>query len=83
MIEYTFKYGTFSFKIHGMDDIDAVSKARRCLVESFPENSDPVNHHLFVELTAGGFNGRLYIEPEEISKKNITKRTQLLEMSAF
>lgn len=77
MIEYTFRYGPFFFSIHGEDEKDAVSKARRSLEESFASNSNSVYLHLNVDLTAGGFRGCLYIQPREISIKNIIGRTPL------
>lgn len=77
MIEYTFKYGPFYFRIHAEDKERAVFKARRALEESFPEDS---LDHLNVELTAGGFGGRLYIDTSEVTEQNIVKSEALPEL---
>ena len=77
MNEYTFKYGPFYFRIHATDELDAVRKARRAVEETSPEASDV---YLKVELTAGAFEGRLYLEPGEISSKNICNTEPLPEM---
>jgi len=77
MQEYTFKFGTFYFKIHANEDKEAVFKARRALEESMPENAF---HHLKVDLTAGAFDGKLYIEPEELTVCNICKTVSLPEV---
>lgn len=78
MIEYTFKYGPFYFRIHAENDRDAVTKARRAIEETSPEAS---SLYLKVELTAGAFEGRLYLEPLELGVKDICKRETLPEMS--
>lgn len=79
MQEYTFRHGPLYFKIHAEEDKDAVNKARRALEESFP---DDANNHINVDLTAGAFLGRLYIEPLELSVRNIIKREPLPELAA-
>jgi len=79
MQEFTFKYDTLYFRVHANDDTDAVNRARRALEESFPEK---VHDYLKIELTGGAFDGRLYIEPGEISRANIIKREQLKELAA-
>ena len=76
MQEFTFKFDTFYFKIYASDDIDAVNKARRALEESFPERA---LDHLKIDLDGGAFDGRLYIEPMELSKANIIRRDTLPE----
>lgn len=76
MYEYTFRYGPFCFKVIGEGDKDAVNKARRAIEESFPEDS---LDHLRVDLTAGAFEGRLYVETREISVKDIARRHELIE----
>jgi hypothetical protein len=77
MLEYTFKYGPFYFKIHAEEDKEAVTKARKALEESFP---DEALDYLAVDLTAGAFMGRLYIEPGELSVSNICKKQDLPEL---
>lgn len=78
MIQYTFKYGPFYFCIHADNEQDAVRRARRSVEETAPETS---NTYLKVELTAGAFEGRLYLEPGEITKKNIIKTEALPELA--
>jgi len=81
VIEYTFKYGPFYFQVHAEDDRDAVRKGRRAIEESWPEDESAqrIDMHLKVDLTAGGFMGRLYVEPGEISINNIVKRQTVAE----
>lgn len=74
MIQYTFKHGPFFFNIHAEDDKDAVRKVRKALEETSPEVSSP---YLQVDLTGGAFDGRVYIEPAEVSVKDICKREVL------
>lgn len=78
MIQYTFKHGPFFFNIHADNDKDAVNKVRRAIEETSPDVS---SLYLRVELTAGAFEGKIYIEPGEISVKNICKREELPEMA--
>lgn len=78
MIQYTFKYGPFYFNIHAENDKDAVMKIRRAIEETSPDVS---SSYLKVELTAGAFEGRIYVEPKEISVKNICKREELPSMA--
>jgi hypothetical protein len=78
MIEYTFKHGHFYFRIHAETDKDAVRKVRRAIEETSPEASDT---YLKVDLLAGAFEGRIYLEPGEISTKNICRRDVLPEVS--
>ncbi len=77
MIEYTFKHGPFYFCVYAENDTDAVNKARRAIEETSPEAS---NTYLQVELTAGAFQGRIYLEPKEISKKDICKKEEIPEV---
>lgn len=79
MIEYTFKYGPFYFLVHAENDKDAVQKARRSVEETSPTASDT---YLKVELTAGAFEGRIYLEPGEITSKCIRKRKKLEDITA-
>lgn len=77
MFEYTFQYGPFYFKVHAGNDQEAVKIAKRSIEESYPEDS--VNH-LDVDLTAGGFRGRLYIDTGIITDKNIYRREEVPEL---
>lgn len=77
MVEYTFRYGPFYFSIHAEDDKDAVTKARRALEESSP---DELHTQLHVDLTAGAFAGRIYVEAGELSAKDICKREEVPEL---
>lgn len=79
MINYTFKFGPFYFQIAAEDDKDAVNKARRAIEESSPDISSDV--FLEVDLTAGACQGRLYLEPRELTVANICKRESLPEMA--
>lgn len=77
MQEYTFKYKkNFYFKVFANSDKEAVQNARKCLNETI---ASEVLDYLTVDLTAGGFMGRLYIEPAEITIKNICKRAPVVE----
>jgi hypothetical protein len=78
MQEYTFKVGPFYFKIHADDNKEAVTKARRAIEQSFPDNSVD---HLEIDLDGGAFLGRLYIETEEITVGNILKVEELPELA--
>lgn len=76
MIKYTFKHGPFYFNIFANSDTDAVTKIRKALEETAPADTET---YLPVDLTAGAFDGRLYLEPAEVSAKDICKREELLE----
>lgn len=78
MNKYTFKHGPFYFSIHAESDRDAVTKARRAIDETSPAASET---YLKVELTAGAFEGRLYLEPGELTIKDICKREELEELA--
>lgn len=77
MTKYTFKHGAFFFNIFAESDRDAVNKARRALEETSPADA---NTYLKVDLTAGAFDGRIYLEPEEVNTKSICKREELPEL---
>lgn len=78
MIQYTFRHGPFYFNIHAKDDKDAVQKARQAIEETAPADSST---YLRVDLTAGAFEGRIYLEPGELSSKDICKREPLPEIA--
>lgn len=79
MIQYMFKYGPFYFSIHGDNDQDAIRKAKQAVLETATPASDI---YLRVELTAGAFEGRIYLDPEEITDKNICKREMLEDLAS-
>ena len=56
------------------NDKEAVSKARMSINETAPAS---LHTYLEIELTGGGFDGRLYIEPAEITVNNICKRLSI------
>lgn len=78
MTEYMFKYGPFYFSIHGEDDQDAIRKAKQAILETSTPAADV---YLNVDLTAGAFEGRIYLDPEEITDKNICQRDILPEVT--
>lgn len=77
MIEYTFKNGPFYFHVMAENDKDAVTKARRAIEETAPVSS---RVYLKVDLDAGGFGGRIYMDPQEITVSNIRKRESVPEV---
>ena len=74
MTSYTFHHGPFYFQIHAENDKDAVRKARQAIEETAPVAR---NTYLRVDLTAGAFEGRIYVEPGELGVKDICKRESL------
>lgn len=74
MFGYVFKHGTFYFRIQANDDDDALMKAKRAIEETAPAAS---NTYLKVDLTAGAFEGRIYLEPETLTKSNICRKVIL------
>ncbi len=77
MTSYTFRHGPFYFQIHAENDKEAVRKARQAIEETAPIAPDT---YLKVELTAGAFEGRIYVEPGELGIKDICKREVLSEI---
>lgn len=77
MIEHTFRHGSLYFRILAEDDKDAVTKARRAIEETAPVST---RTYLKVDLDAGGFEGRLYIEPQEITVQHICRREPIPEV---
>lgn len=77
MYNYQFKCGSFFFRLIAKDDEDAVKKAKQMLEESFPE--DAVDY-LEINLTNGGFCGRLYVATEGICPKNINSKEPIPDL---
>lgn len=78
MIEYSFRFGIFHFKIHGDSDKDAVNKARRAIEESMAK--EVFGERLDIGLTGGAFDGCICVIPEEITISNICKRIPVNEV---
>lgn len=79
MTRYTFKHKVpLYFSIVAEDERDAVMRARKAI-----EETSLGGYHIYlrVELTAGAHDGRIYIEPGEMSTKDICKKEILLEIS--
>lgn len=77
MVEYTFKSGSFFFNVVAETDRKAVTAARKAIKESFPGKS---KDHLNIDLTAGAYSGKLYVIPEELTLRNICRRTPIPEV---
>lgn len=77
MIEYTFRHGPFFFRIHAENNEDAIRKAKRTIDETAPTSSIT---YLPVDLTTGAFDGRLYIDPDEINEGNICEKVCIPEV---
>jgi hypothetical protein len=80
MTEYTIRYGPFYFRVYAGNDEDAINKAKQALYES----SEGLHAHakLRVELTAGAFDGNIFIEPENLTIENICTRTATNEVES-
>jgi hypothetical protein len=79
MTEYLFKDGPLHFRIHAESDKDAVRKARVAIRETSPCYIEDPQIYLKIDLTGGAFDGRVYLEPGEITVKAICKRTPVTE----
>lgn len=77
MYIYQFKCGSFFFKLVALNDEAAIKRAQHMLEESFPEDSID---HLDINLTDGGFSGRLYIDTETLSVSNIHSKERVPEL---
>lgn len=71
MTKYTFRYKSFYFKVMAETEREAVTRARAAIEETSHISTTP---YLEVDLTAGAFEGRIYIETGEISISNIIKK---------